>query len=1426
MRRILLYLVVLSFLPISLNAQITVSGSSGADGTYTSLTASGGAFSAINNADHTGNTIVITLTGDSPAETGAYSLNNGAWNSLTIYPTGSGFTITGSFNGGLINLNGTSNVIFDGRVNASGSLPDLSIINTNTGTSASTIRFYNSATTNTVKYCNLKGSGTGSQSGVVFFTTSSAGNGNDNNNIEYNNITNSQNNRPVNALFSTGTSGRTNDGEVVQNNNFFDFLNPGTTSSAILLGLYTSGWTIADNSFYETTSFAPSTTSYFYMIRISNSAGSGFSVSGNYFGGSAPLCAGSPFTKTNSSNNSFAAISLTAGTGSTSNIQNNTIRNISWSNSQNASWTGIEVTSGNVNIGSVTGNTIGSETGTGSILITNSTTSGNTFGIKITSSGVIDCQNNIIGSITAANSSAANSNNFTGIEKNYNSPSLNISNNTIGSLSTANSIFSSSASTSNPQYILAIRNTGTGLITINGNQINNITNGTLNAITGTAGQIVGIISANGTADISGNTIRNLTIGNANNQLRQTASVCGIVTTGTSTVKTISGNTISGLSNTYPGFIGGIIGLYFEGSTSGNTVNGNFINNLSIAGSSPGANIFGVRISSGSTTYSNNIITIGGNSVSTIYGIFETGSTGSYNNLYFNTIYIGGQVASNNYSSFALYSSSSSNIKDLRNNIFANFRSSLGGSGKHYAIKLQSNSNLTIDYNDYFVSGTGGVLGSIVTDKITLADWQAATGQDANSFAVDPVFVSPGSNTATDYKIGVDLIGVAGTGVTTDYGAIVRNNPTIGAWERPVNKWKGTISTDWNTPGNWTANSLPLSSNFNFVFDDTPLNSCYLDTDHGVNNITDNQSTYYLDLNGHKLSIRGNLIFSGGAIIDATSTNCTLEYSGLAPQTIENGNFLTNKAYNLLISNSAGVTLNSNFTVDNSLTINTGGILTISPTRRLSVSGSIINNAGITGLTIKSDATGDGSLINNTSSVPGTVEFYLTGGLVSLGVGTFHYFTPPVTSMTIGTVPTIDEVKTSLGITNFNGDLLRYVEPLAVTTKEEGWQYFDNYPDPPPGFTSLVATTGYNIYLTGTDVLKFKGNLNAGPVSFSLSHSSGNAWAGWNLIGNPYPCNYDLNGIAGLGTIVPGLSNTVYYNNNGGYGYWNVYTNTGSSGGYSDILPPMTGFFVSVSQGGPSSLSFPVSSKTASASDPRSVHKSLSTISASEITVKKVKLVLTSGSSSDETVALLFDDATSSYNEHYDAFKLFSSNATIPNIFIEMSGVDYFMKAVAGPLNNPVIVPLKVVIREAGTQIINITEFENLEGIPVTLKHGDISTSLSKNASYTFTSAAGTFTDFSLIFGEDISTGIEKTTQSDFKAWYSNNYVYINFPGENQSGTGKFTIYDFNGKQVFNNTDLAIVSEQTMQIPVNLNKGFYIINISVNGIQHKAKIIVY
>lgn len=1347
MRNLIVYFVLLLALPINLfGDDVKTVGTSGAD--YPTLNE---AFFDINNGILTG---VITLqiidniTESATAElfeSGYGGTSN--YTSITIYPTGSGFKIDGDIDGPLISLNGATNVTIDGRVNATGSAIDLVITNINTGTSASTIHFINDASGNVVTYCRIMGSSTNFAGGVIFFSTSGTGSGNDGNTIDLNEITGDPAGRPYNAIYSAGTTGQENSGNTISNNNIFDFISPANSSGGINLSSNTNTWTITGNSFYESTSFIPVASVQYVNIIIST--GNGYTITDNYLGGSSALCSGTWTKNAGGKNNLFFGIYLSLGSGTASSVQNNTIKNFNWSNAGSASWTGIHIAAGPVNIGTSTGNKIGAATGTGSITVNYTVTGANVFGINIASTGTVDCQNNIIGSITATNTSTLASN-ITGINKTSTAGSTTISNNSVGSTSTASSINSTSASSSNAQSVIGISNAGSGTIIISANTIANLNNNAANPSTSSRGRINGIFSSGGTNTISLNTIHNLSIANSNDAANQIASVCGIALQGT-TLKALSGNTIYNLSNTNPSFIGSVIGIFFIGNTSTNSVSGNFIHNLSVNAGTTNANLYGISMSSGATTYSNNIISLGGSTLSNIYGIYESGGSGNNNNLYYNTIYISGNLGSGVNKSYALYSAVITNTRNFRNNIFVNARSTTGGLNLHYALYiLNSGGTITCDYNDYYVTGTGGTLGFYGGVKAVLP---IVSGQDNASLSVNPVFSIPGGAAAADYlPSNTTLVAVTGTGVATDYSGAARSitYPSMGAWEYTVTPswiWKGNTGTDWNTGTNWNYSTVPVAS--------SPVIIAV-----AANNPIVNEAP-------------------------ATPAECL------------------------------------------DLTINSGAVLTVAAGKALKVNGTITNNAGISGLIIKSDATGDGILLNNTASVQGTVELYLSGGLVSPGVGRFHYFVPPVVTMTIGTVPTVAEVKTALGITNFNGDLLRYREPFAVTSKNQGWQYFHNYPGTPPGFTSLVSAYGYNLFLNGgNDILKFSGDLNAAAHSFNLSYTPGNAGAGWNLIGNPYPCNYDLNGIDGLGTIVTGISNTVYYNNDGTYGYWNVLTNSGSSGGYSDILPPMTGFFVKVSSGGPAALTLPTAFKTASASDSRTVHKGLSVSADKGMTIQKVKLVLSKGTKSDETIALLFDDATFSYNEHYDAYKLFGTT-TAPGIYISTGGSDYFMKAVHGPETDQVVLPLKVVIKEAGTQVINITEFENLDGIKVVLKHGSVETTLSKGVSYSFNAAIGTYTDFSIIIGDkNITTDTESPVKLDFKTWYKDNILYINSPSDVLSEKCRLVVCDLQGKPLYIDNKLSLIPGETIQLPVNLPNGIYILKVLIDNKPYVSKFVVY
>lgn len=780
MKKLFIFILVIFVLPSRLQAQTVYTvGASSID--FTNLQQ---AFDWINLGAVSGDIELQLIDNTTEPITAVINSSGGGvlYTSILIYPTAPGLSISGNINGPLIDLNGAENVFFDGRVNKTG-LADLVIINSSTGASASTIRFIESANTNIVKYCKIQSAESGATGGVIFFSTSAAGTGNDNNIIDNNYISGDGSNRPVNAIYSLGSSGFENSGNTVSNNNIFNFLSQGSASNGILVDTYNDSWTISQNSFYETSSFVPTANVDYNIIKVNN-AGVNYQVSQNNFGGQAANCGGSAWTKTNAFNNSFYAIWLNAGTGTASSIQNNTIRNFSWSNSLNAIWTGIHIEGGAVNAGTATGNTIGASTGTGSVIITGGTTNAYVYGINISGTGSVNCRNNIIGSITSTNTSAASATHFYGINKSNTAGTTTIQNNVIGSTTTSNSIQSTTSSSGNAQNLYGIYSNGSGAVTISGNTISNMYNG--GTFTGTTGQTAGLMTRNGTNSISNNIVSNLSTSSGSTGTFDASVLIGVSQTSNLAGQTISGNTINNLSVTYSSSNAvNIIGINYAGGTSGtNRVEKNFIHSLSHSSSNVSSSIAGIIISAGASTFANNIISLGSGLLfnHAVTGIFENGAAGNDNSLYFNTVYIGGSPTSGSSNTFGIYSNANTNTRNFRNNLIANGRSNNGASGNHYALYVASTGGTIIcDYNDYYTPGTGGVLGYFGADKTVLP---IVTSQDANSKTINPLFITPGGTAPDDYQpSAAGLTAITGTGVLTDYNGASRSvTPTIGAFE--------------------------------------------------------------------------------------------------------------------------------------------------------------------------------------------------------------------------------------------------------------------------------------------------------------------------------------------------------------------------------------------------------------------------------------------------------------------------------------------------------------------------------------------------------------------------------------------------------------------------------------------------------------------
>lgn len=238
------------------------------------------------------------------------------------------------------------------------------------------------------------------------------------------------------------------------------------------------------------------------------------------------------------------------------------------------------------------------------------------------------------------------------------------------------------------------------------------------------------------------------------------------------------------------------GIVISKTSTGNPANiyRNFIHDISIASNNTGAHINGLRIVDGvNLTLFNNIIQLGTitPAARTIYGIYDRGESSGNTRLYYNTVSITGEGLPANNNSYALWSAGGVNNKDYRNNIFSNTRST-AGSGHNYAgfYTTAPGGSWTADYNDYYASGTRGMLmHHDGTNYATLAAWQTATSQDDNSLNVDPLFATVPPVLTTDFIPRASMTGFTGLGSIMDdfANAGVRLDPvTMGAWENECN----------------------------------------------------------------------------------------------------------------------------------------------------------------------------------------------------------------------------------------------------------------------------------------------------------------------------------------------------------------------------------------------------------------------------------------------------------------------------------------------------------------------------------------------------------------------------------------------------------------------------------------------------------------
>ncbi|GIV55847.1 MAG: hypothetical protein KatS3mg040_0615 [Candidatus Kapaibacterium sp.] len=713
-------------------------------------------------------------------------------NTVTFRPaSGVSSVVIGASNGTtILDLNGVSWVMFDGRPGGTGTTRALTIANVSTTASAGTIRLSNGATNNTFQYCRILGATTGTSTGTIHFGSPGTSVGNRKNTFDNCNIGDTlTTTQPARAVYAVGTTTVLSDSNTISNCNIYNYF-ANSTHYGIFGSTGYTRWIITGNSFYQTTArtFTSSVT-FYHIYLVGSTYSGGHTISGNYIGGTQPTAGGSQM-QYNISTTTLTPImygiycSLVTSTFDTTRIIGNVITNLYFrtASTSTVACNGIYAFGGNLIIQN---NVVGSATATNAITLQSTTTStpptfngiygypSSVQGFSVTISG------NTVGGITMNAENTASGWNFIGINvaSTIGAESY-VTNNLIGSTSTANSINAATSATGTQQLtgINISASASHVRMIVSGNTVANLNNN--GTSTGSGTQFIrGILINSGVVTVENNTVYNFTTTTLNSSTSfPSMALTGIaVNSTTQPLSGLSGHIVRGnvvhslrslntATATASHWVLGM-GINSASTSSGGIalVERNYVHTLTLAATPSSTSVAvlgtGMLIFGGATNIRNNMIRLGldpnGNAVTgqvSFYGLYKNNA--SPTGIYHNSIYIGGSVASG--AGGVLYSlglfRNQTSTDEIRNNIVQVNRTTSSGTGYHVAIVLGTTTTLACDNNLFYTPGTGGFVGGIGTSTITLyqtlAAWRTGSGMDASSGYGDANFVNPNGSAST------------------------------------------------------------------------------------------------------------------------------------------------------------------------------------------------------------------------------------------------------------------------------------------------------------------------------------------------------------------------------------------------------------------------------------------------------------------------------------------------------------------------------------------------------------------------------------------------------------------------------------------------------------------------------------------------------
>jgi len=317
---------------------------------------------------------------------------------------------------------------------------------------------------------------------------------------------------------------------------------------------------------------------------------------------------------------------------------------------------------------------------------------------------------------------------------------------------------------------------------------------------------------------------------------------------------------------------------------------------------------------------------------------------------------------------------------------------------------------------------------------------------------------------------------------------------------------------------------------------------------------------------------------------------------------------------------------------------------------------------------------------------------------------YHFLSSPVSGQAIS-----PQFSNPTG--NVTDDFYKFDEGTYtwINSRNTGNVYNPSFED------NFVVGRGYLAAYLADATKTFSGTMNSGNQFININRTNADLLtSGWNLVGNPYPSNIDWD--AAVGWTKTNVNNAIYIAKSGG---WATYVDGVGTNGGSRYISVGQGFFVNATNVGSGNLA---STNSVRVHDAATFFKNAKA-------QNLVRVEVSGNGYTDEAVVRFLPQATTDFDGHYDAMKLFDFNESSTQVYT-IGNMPLTINSL-----NPATTNVELGIRASaeGKYSLKVTEVNNIDYITLHDTKTGIYTNLKANP-YTYHFEPGeNETRFELLF---------------------------------------------------------------------------------------------